>query len=313
LLRFKTREILKNLRGEFMVLVIGEILFDIFPEYKRLGGAPFNFAYHLKQFGFPVRFVSRIGFDDNGREILDRVKEAGFDPDDIQIDDAHPTGTVQVKLNECGVPEFSILPDVAYDYIKFLPEAHLNLLHTSKLLYFGTLVQRTDYGFKQIHRFLNRKQTDCNVFYDVNLRPDCYSYEVIKASLSKTDILKLNTDELQQCKEITDFDQDSSFLIQSIMNAYSLKLVALTKGDAGSELHTVEGCRIAAPAPVDSMADTVGAGDAYAAMLAAGILRKWEPKRTLDMATAFASRICTIKGAIPESAHFYKSILKGMQ
>jgi fructokinase len=296
-----------------VILVIGEILFDIFPTYKRLGGAPFNFAYHLKQFGFPVRFISRIGSDDNGREILDRVTEAGFDTNDIQIDAAHQTGTVRVELDKRGVPSFSILSNVAYDYIEFLPDSHLNLRETSRLVYFGTLVQRTKHGFKQIQKFLDRKQPRCRIFYDVNLRRDCYSTEVIKASLCRADILKLNADELQQCKTITDNDQDGSILIRHLMNAYSLEAVALTKGGDGSELHTIKGCRLAAPAPVESLADTVGAGDAYAAVLAAGILKKWVPEKTLDLATAFASRICSIEGAIPESAEFYKPILKHMK
>jgi fructokinase len=296
-----------------VILVIGEILFDIFPKYKRLGGAPFNFAYHLKQFGFPVRFISRIGNDDNGREILDRIVEAGFDHNDIQIDDAHPTGTVQVELSEHGVPAFSILPNVAYDYIEFLPGSHINLQDTASLLYFGTLVQRTDHGFKQVQRFLDRKQPNCRFFYDVNLRPDCFTKKVIKASLLKADILKLNMDELQQCKYFTDIDLNGSKLIKHMMDKYSLEIVALTKGDNGSELHTREGCSFADPESIESVADTVGAGDAYAAMLAAGLLKKWASEKTLAMATKFASRICTIEGAIPESSDLYKSVRKQLK
>lgn len=296
-----------------MILVVGEILYDIFPESKRLGGAPFNFAYHLKQFGFPVRFISRIGMDDNGRKILDRIKEAGFDPDDIQLDDAHPTGTVRVQLNGHGVPAFNIIPNVAYDYIEYLPKSHSKLLDSSMLFYFGTLVQRTDHGFRQIQRFLHQKQPNCISFYDINLRPNCYSAEVIQASLHNTDILKLNTDELRECKRITGIDQDGPAFTRHLMSEYSLSIVAVTKGDDGSELYTTEGCSVAAPAPVESMVDTVGAGDAYAAMLAAGLLKKWEPQKTLSMAAVFASRICTIKGAIPESSAFYEPIQKQMR
>ena len=108
-----------------MILVIGEILFDVFPNYRRLGGAPFNFAYHLKNFGFDVRFISRIGMDDAGKEILHRLELARFDPDDIQIDDVHPTGSVNVQLDKSGAPKFDIISDVAYDYIEFILEYHI--------------------------------------------------------------------------------------------------------------------------------------------------------------------------------------------
>jgi fructokinase len=296
-----------------VILVVGEILFDIFPKSKRLGGAPFNFAYHLKNLGFPVRFISRIGMDDNGRKILDRIKAAGFDPDDIQLDDANPTGTVRVQLNGRGVPTFNIIPNVAYDYIQYLSKPHSKLLDSSMLLYFGTLVQRTDHGFRQIQRFLHRKQPDCISFYDINLRPNCYSAEVIQASLHNTNILKLNADELQECRHITGIDQNAPSFIRHMMSEYSLNIVAVTKGDDGSELYTIEGCSVAASAPVESMVDTVGAGDAYAAMLAAGLLKKWPPQKTLSMAAAFASRICAIKGAIPESSEFYETIRKQMR
>ena len=98
-----------------MILVIGEILFDVYPNYRRLGGAPFNFAYHLKNFGFDVRFISRIGRDDAGREILHRLELAGFDLNDIQVDDLHPTGSVNVRLDKSGAPRFDIISNVAYD------------------------------------------------------------------------------------------------------------------------------------------------------------------------------------------------------
>lgn len=296
-----------------MILVIGEILFDIFVKSKRLGGAPFNFAYHLKQFGFPVRFISRIGMDDNGREILNRIQEAGFDPGDIQIDDAHPTGTVQVQVDQNGIPKFDILSDVAYDYIELNPEAYADHLLNAELVYFGTLMQRTDPAFKQVQQFLDRKQADTVFFYDINLRPDCYSDKVIESSLFKTDILKLNADELRECIRITGLDNDGPPAIRHIMTQYSLHTVALTKGDAGSELYTPEGVRRSAPEPAEFIVDTVGAGDAYASMLAAGILMKWSLQKMLSRATAFASRICTIKGALPDSAAFYEPLRKQMK
>ena len=301
------------MKGDSVILAIGEILFDIFPESKRLGGAPFNFAYHLKQLGFPVRFISRIGTDDNGREILNRLTGAGFDPGDIQLDDGHPTGTVQVQLDKKGIPEFDIISDVAYDYIDLSQEIYSTYLQSAELVYFGTLMQRTDQAFKQLQHFLHRKPSGTVSFYDINLRRNCYSDRVVETSLHKTDILKLNTDELNECKRIARIDHDEPSFIRYMMTQYSLDRVALTKGDQGSELYTNEGSSHAAPELVDSMVDTVGAGDAYAALLAVGILMKWSPKVTLARATGFASRICTIEGAIPDSAEFYEPIRKQMR
>jgi len=100
-----------------MVLVLGEILFDIFPQYRRIGGAPFNFAFHLKKLGVPVRFISCVGEDEPGQRILEFLNSHGFALEDIKIDANHPSGRVLVRLDGRGMPEFDILPDVAYDYI----------------------------------------------------------------------------------------------------------------------------------------------------------------------------------------------------
>jgi len=296
-----------------VILVIGEVLVDIFPNYTRLGGAPFNFAYHLKHLGFPVRFVSRVGVDDNGRRLLERITKAGFNPDDIQIDDARPSGTVRVQLDQSGVPDFNITPNVAYDYIEYLPETHSSLIDNSKLLYFGTLVQRTDHGFTQIQRFLQRKPTGYISLYDINLRPNCYSTTAIQASLLNANVLKLNTDELEACKAFADNGRDTKTFVRYLMEKYTLDRVAVTKGSDGSELYTKDECILAAPVPVPSMVDTVGAGDAYAAMLAVGILENWSSQKTVSMAADFASRLCTIEGAIPESSDFYEPILEQMR
>ena len=161
-----------------MVLVIGEILFDVFPDYRRLGGAPFNFAYHLKNFGFNVRFISRIGMDDAGKEILHRLELAGFNLDDMQIDDVHPTGSVRVKLDKNGAPQFDIIPEVAYDYIAFKPEYHANLINESRIIYFGSLVQRTEAGCENLQAFISRNASTTLNFYDINLRHGCYNNDV---------------------------------------------------------------------------------------------------------------------------------------
>jgi fructokinase len=289
-----------------VILVIGEILFDLFPNYKRLGGAPFNFAYHLKNFGFDVRFVSKIGMDDAGKEILHKLELAQFNLDDIQIDEVHPTGSVNVQLDKRGVPRFDIISDVAYDYLDFIPEYHSILINTAQMVYFGTLVQRSKAGCENLQAYISHNEPETLNFYDINLRPGCYSNVIIEKSLSKTDILKLNSEELDKLRQMLSLKLNKDEIVGHIMEKYSISSVSLTKGELGSELFTEQGCFDSKPAEAISVVDSVGAGDAYAAMLAAGLLKKWQPKEILERALLFASRVCEIKGAIPDSASFYE-------
>jgi fructokinase len=291
-----------------VILVVGEILFDVFENEKQLGGAPFNFAYHLKNLGFPVRFISRIGNDTHGKEILNILEQHHFNINDIQTDDKHDTGTVIVQLGSSGNPTFHIKPKVAYDYIKYLPKEHSSLIDKADFLYIGTLVQRSKQGFENIQTFMDLRSSDTVCFYDINLRPDCYSDEVIRNSLEHADILKLNTQELDECKRIFRFSKDNDAYIHFIMNRYALKYVAVTCGDKGSELYTKDGNFHAKTSRVSSIVDTVGAGDAYSSMLVIGIIKGWEPAKMISMASMFASHICEIRGAIPESQEFYEPI-----
>ena len=289
-----------------MILVIGEILFDVFPDYKRLGGAPFNFAYHLKNFGFEVRFISKIGRDAAGDEILDKLEACGFDRHDIQTDDEHPTGSVTVRLDKKGSPRFDIISDVAYDHIEFIPEQHSKMVREAQMIYFGSLAQRSEAGYKNLQAIISRKGSGALNFYDINLRPGCYNDTLIENSLLKTDILKLSEEELEELKRPMDFKKNHQAFIHYLLSAYSLHTISLTMGAMGSELFTAQGHFSSESEAGVKVVDTVGAGDAYAAMLAAGILRDWPPEVTLQRASLFSSGICEIKGAIPENTSFYE-------
>jgi fructokinase len=274
-----------------LILVIGEILFDEFPKYRRLGGAPFNFAYHLKNFGFNVRFISKIGMDDAGKEILH---------------DVHPTGRVKVRLDKSGTPQFDIISEVAYDYIEFIPEYHSSLISEARMIYFGSLVQRSEAGCENLQAFVSRNSPEALNFYDINLRPGCYNKAIIEKSLLKTNILKLNTNELGKLMQMLPLKTNNDAFVHHLMKTHSIHTVSLTKGELGSELYTNQRCFTAEPTETITVVDSVGAGDAYAAMLAAGLLKKWQPQKILDRASLFASRICEIKGAIPDSELFYE-------
>ena len=289
-----------------MILVIGEILFDVFPDYRRLGGAPFNFAYHLKNFGFDVRFISRIGIDDAGKEIMHKMELSRFNLDDLQIDEDYKTGRVNVHVDKKGRPQFDIIPDVAYDYIEFIPKYHSNLISAARLIYFGSLIQRSEAGYKNLQAFIAHNPSESINFYDINLRPGCYNGDIIKQSLIKTNILKLNKDELDKLKQIQSKKMNDDEFVHHLMETHEIRSVSLTKGEAGSELFTDRGCFSSKSAETLTVVDSVGAGDAFAAMLAAGLLEKWHPEAILERASLFASRVCEIKGAIPDSTSFYE-------
>ena len=296
-----------------MVIVVGEILFDHFPTYRRLGGAPFNFSYHLKCLGIPVRFITRVGNDPEGKEIIETLAQSGFNTEDIQIDDAYPTGRVTVMINPKGVPAFSIQPDVAYDHLELSDTLLPSLDAEFNLIYFGSLIQRTAHGFDMLKHFLSTKSSYDKCLCDINLRPSCYNPSTVLKSLEYADILKLNEDELEIIGKMTGKGANRFELIEHLMVNYSLEMISLTKGSDGSELF-VDGEQYAAkPDKIDEIADTVGAGDAYAAMVTIGYLKGWDPNRILSAANRFSGRLCTVQGAIPPKRFYdeFRDVFEG--
>ena len=296
-----------------MILAIGEILYDIFPEYKRLGGAPFNFAFHVKNLGTPVCFISRVGNDLEGRGIINFLQQHDLPIENIQTDNTHSTGKVLIELNGKGVPAFNILPDVAYDYIEFNTSIASLLNADTELIYFGTLAQRSEYGFKTIQQILSQRAPVTKCLYDINLRPHCFTDQVIVESLRQCDVLKLNDEELEILKQIFAFKKSSRSFIEHLMIKYRLEMLSLTKGKNGSELFTLDKHFQKEPGALNNAADTVGAGDAYTAMLSIGYINKWPPEQILEKASEFAARICEIEGAVPTDPNFYKKIISGIK
>ncbi len=291
-----------------MILVIGEILFDLFPSYKRIGGAPFNFAFHLKHLGFEVRFISRVGRDDLGRGILDFLERHGFDPKDIQIDPGHETGRVEIAMAENGSHSFSIVPNMAYDHIKF-DTALKNLCQSSpELIYFGTLIQRTPGGEELIQKALASTKKSTYKFCDVNLRPGCYTQSVLSSAIASSNTLKLSQEEL----DILVPGQGLSPLAQATRLLKGPTggpgLIMLTQGEKGSTWVSRKNCLQMPLSQVRPLkiTDTVGAGDAYAAMAIAARLIHMPNDQAIILAHEFAGRICGIKGALPLDTHLYK-------
>jgi fructokinase len=295
-----------------MILVIGEILIDRFVEYERIGGAPFNFASHIQQMGWPVRFLTRIGDDTYGRQILQRIEDSGFRPEDVQIDPHHPTGIVEVTLDNQGVPQFEICKDAAYDYLDLSQIPGIDL-PAVQLVYFGTLAQRTSRGCRQVQALLDRISPATCGFCDINLRPPHINPEAIQASLRHTDILKLNTEELIHISAMFNGPQIETDATEWLMQTYDISQVALTLGSRGSKVITAGQVITSPPVEIETVVDTVGAGDAYAAVYAAGCLKGLPMHRILALATDFAARICGLPGAVPSGKAPYQILRQKLE
>ncbi len=291
-----------------MILSIGEVLFDEFPEYRRIGGAPFNFARHLKKLGMQVRFVSRIGRDERGEEIRNLLAAEGFDAGDVQVDPLRPTGRVVVTMDGAGGHDFTIIPDVAYD-VPEVTDRLESLLHAPpRLLYFGSLIQRTESGFAALSGILDRTKPETTIFYDMNLRAGCRDRSIVERSLRHTDVLKLNDEELAWTVKTLHLPAPEEDAVKALQETYHIARTAVTKGAGGGVLYT-GGKGYASPAAtVDRLVDTVGAGDAFAAVLAAGLLSQAPPDEILSAAVDLAGRICGVEGAVPDDDALYEPI-----
>lgn len=293
-----------------MIIVIGEILIDHFPEYERIGGAPFNFAFHLKSMGWPVQFITRIGDDDDGVKISRMLETNGFDLKDVQIDKSHTTGRVEVTLDGDGVPSFAICEDVAYDHIDLSSKtADVETNDTVDMVYFGTLSQRTDYGFDQVQGFLKGSAKNTTRFCDINFRAPHINIDAIEPSLRHADILKLNDEELETISDLCKGPRRQADAIDWLMQSYHISVIALTHGAKGSTAFTKGKTIQAPPSIIPSIMDTVGAGDAFASVLAAGSLAQLPMEHTLGLAGNFAADVCRLPGAIPREKQIYASLI----
>lgn len=292
-----------------MIAAIGEVLTDEFPEYRRIGGAPFNFAANAHRLGEGVRLITRIGKDRDGDRIRDFIRTCNLDAADVQIDPVRPTGRVRVTFARDGEPRFEILKDVAYDHIR--PPA---LSPATRLVYFGTLAQRTAGALERIQAFLSMRPPGAVAFLDVNLRPGADSRDVLIRSLAQADIVKLNDAEWDVVKALFAAETAGGDFGRWFMERFGIRMVAITRGSAGAEIRLADGTRFAESAPdLAHVADTVGAGDAFAAVLAVGWLKGLPIDRVLAAATGLAAAVCRVAGALPADTRIYEAALKRMK
>lgn len=284
---------------------IGEILFDIYEDKKTIGGAPFNFIYHIINLIGSGNFISRIGSDDLGAEIKKFMQSKNIPGGYIQTDNVHPTGTAKANLDESTkLPRWEISSDSSFDYIECDANVEELIQNYTVCLYFGTLAQRENNSRASIQSLFNRK---IKYFCDINIRQNFYSKEVIEKSLYASNVVKMNIDELKLLSDLlTNESFDLKKSAEKIKSKYSIDLLCITLGEDGAVLLKNNEINSYKKKISGKIVDTVGAGDAYAAFLCIGYLLDWEIGKINKIANDFAGEIVKLEGALPEDHDIYK-------
>lgn len=281
-----------------VVVGMGEALWDVLPEGKKIGGAPANFAYHVGQFGLDSCVVSAVGDDALGNEIIENFNSKGLKRLIEKV--PYPTGTVQVEIDPAGIPQYDIKENVAWDNIPFTPELD-KLAKRTKAVCFGSLAQRNVVSRETISRFLDAmpKDEDSLVVFDVNLRQGFFTKEILCESMQRCNILKINDEELVTVSRLFGYPgidlQDKCWIL---LGKYNLKMLILTCGVNGSYVFT-PGSVSFLPTPQVEVADTVGAGDSFTAAFIASILQGMPVTEAHRRAVNTSAFVCTQKGAMP--------------
>lgn len=283
-------------RSQPLVVGVGEVLWDLLPSGKQLGGAPANFAYHAQQLGARSALISAVGRDALGDEILGRLRQLGIDTHSIAVDDQHPSGTVSVNLDSAGVPSYVIHENVAWDFLYF-DDALRALAGTADVICFGTLAQRSRLSGSCIMDVLTH--TNALTIFDINLRQHYFTREIVQNSLREAAVLKINDEEVAVLARLLGL-RGAEDLRRMLFDRYPLRLIAVTRGGKGSVLYPRDGQPHEHPgSAVTKLADTVGAGDAFTAALAIGLLRGEPLDRINDAANRLAAYVCSQRGATP--------------
>lgn len=281
-----------------IVVGMGEALWDILPEGKKIGGAPANFAYHVSQFGLNSCVISAVGNDALGKEIIDNLTSKGVNHHINEV--PYPTGTVQVEIDQAGIPQYDIKENVAWDNIPYTASLK-ELAENTRAFCFGSLAQRNVVSRETIYSYLDAMpQTDETlVVFDVNLRQGFYSKEILCSSMQRCNILKINDEELVTVSRMFGYPgidlQDKCWIL---LGKYNLKMLILTCGINGSYVFT-PGRVSYQPTPKVEVADTVGAGDSFTAAFIASILRGKSVAEAHQVAVATSAFVCTKNGAMP--------------
>ena len=291
-----------------IIVGMGEALWDVLPEGKKIGGAPANFAYHVSQFGFDSRVVSAVGNDDLGDEILKVFKEKQLKHQLQTVN--YPTGTVQVTLDDNGIPCYDIKEGVAWDNIPFTDDLKRLALST-RAVCFGSLAQRNEVSRTSINRFLDTMpdgEGQLKIF-DINLRQGFFTKDIIRDSCQRCNVLKIIDEELVAISRLFGYPgidlQDKCWIL---LAKYNLKMLILTCGTNGSYVFT-PGVVSFQETPKVPVADTVGAGDSFTATFTAALLKGKSVPEAHKLAVEVSAYVCTQSGAMPELPQVLKDKL----
>lgn len=279
-----------------LIVGLGEALWDMLPEGKKIGGAPANFAYHAAQFGMDTMAVSALGDDDLGNEIAQKFAEKKLNVLMPRV--PFPTGTVQVSLDAQGVPTYDIKEGVAWDNIPFTPELE-EVARNCRAVCWGSLAQRNEVSRNTIHRFLDATPKDCLKIFDINLRQTFYNEELLLESFKRCDILKINDEELVTIGRLFGYPGlDMTNKCWLILGKYNLDALVLTCGVNGSYVFT-PGAMSFLETPKVEVADTVGAGDSFTGSFCAAYLSGIPVSEAHRLAVETSAFVCTQNGAMP--------------
>ena len=282
---------------EHYIVGIGDVLWDCLPEGRKIGGAPANFAYYMKQFGFDSLLVSAIGKDSLGSEIVDILNYMGLEHKLEVLD--YPTGTVMIDVDDKGIPSYEIIENVAYDFIPYTPSLD-EIARRCNVACFGSMTQRNPVSRSTIRKFLEAMPQTEETYkvFDINLRQNFYDKEIISESLKLCNVFKINDEELEIVKEMFGYAPGSDIdICRNMIHDWNLSFLILTCGTNGSHIFT-ESEISSMGTPEVEVADTVGAGDSFIATFMAGILKGKTIKEAHEMAVDISAQVCTRYGGM---------------
>ena len=278
------------------IISFGEVLWDLFPEGKELGGAPANFAFRIHSLGLSAWLVSRVGDDELGREAVNRLRQSGFSTEFIQVHPKLATGTVEIKVSELGEPDFQIVPGVAYDEIEFGDELE-RAVREADCIYFGTLAQRAAKSRETLGRLLASAPANAARVLDLNLRRNCYTRESVEHSLAHASILKLNEEEAAELAVWFDLPKAGAEFARRICEDWKLTHCLITRGENGVYARTAEGEECALAGVRVKVIDTCGAGDAFTAGVVSQMLEGAGLERCCRFGNALGALVAGSRGA----------------
>ena len=297
--------IISRLHGK--PIIYGEVLFDIFPDDRKiLGGAPFNVGWHLQGFNLAPLIISRVGRDIEGQDVLDAMKDWGLDTRGIQRDAVFPTGGVEITMQGTD-HQFDIRAEQAYDHVDYeLLTESIRDQHLS-LIYLGSLIIRNQASRETLERLLREKNLP--VFVDINLRDPWWDAATVNGILSRARWAKLNDEELATIipGTVQSEEQDLIRAANEALSRFELDAIVVTRGAEGAFITTPDGTVGGKPPPVEHLVDTVGAGDAFCAVTLFGLHAGWSASEIIGRALAFAAEICKQRGATAANRQLYEN------